>query len=498
MKTDGSMTMAQAAGAVASGRTDAEGLVAEALDRTRAIGSYLNCVLQLLDEDALARARAVDQKRNAGEPIGPLSGVPIILKDNIVLDRGRTTCASKMLERYESPFSATVAKKLEAAGAIVIAKANLDEFAMGSSGENSAFGPARNPWDPTRVPGGSSSGSAVSVAARIVPGALGSDTGGSIRQPASHCGVVGLKPTYGRVSRYGLVAFASSLDQIGPITRTVEDAAIMLDAISGHDPHDSTSLNLSPTSCAQTVSRPIEDLRVAVPAGVIDEIAHNGVRTVYQDAINACRSAGAEIVEVALPVFKSGIAAYYLICAAEASSNLARFDGVRYGSRASVAPSQGLEAMYTESRSSGFGPEVQRRIMLGTHVLSSGYYDAYYLTAARARRLMKEAFDAVFRSHGCHVLLTPAAPEPAFRIGEKSDDPLTMYLEDLFTVPANLAGVPAITVPAGVVIEGGVALPVGVQFHAAALQEDTLLRAARMFEREVGFDAQPPADAARG
>jgi len=472
--------------------------VSEALGRIGARNNSLNCVTQMLDEDALKRARAVDKKRSAGEQLPPLAGVPIVLKDNIVLDRGRTTCASRFLERYESPFSATAAQRLEAAGGVIVAKANLDEFAMGSSGEHSAFGATKNPWDPARVPGGSSSGSTAAVAADLVPGALGSDTGGSIRQPASHCGVVGLKPTYGRVSRYGLVAFASSLDQIGPITRSVEDAALMLDAISGHDSRDSTSLDLPPTCCARTVSQPIGGLRVAVPAGVIDEIAHDGVRSTYQNAIDACRSMGASITEVEMPVLKSGIAAYYLICAAEASSNLARFDGVRYGTRATLDPGQGLEAMYTMSRSQGFGAEVQRRIMLGTHVLSSGYYDAYYLTAARARRLIRNAFDEVFKTHGCHVLLTPAVPEPAFRIGEKSDDPLSMYLEDLFTVPANLAGVPAITVPTGVVDESGTALPVGVQLHAPALQEDALLRAARMLEQEISFSAHPPAEANPG
>lgn len=494
MTDTGAFTVAQSARAIAAGDVSAERAVGEALERVRARGGPLNCVLQSFDEDALARACAIDARHKADAAQGPglpLAGVPIALKDNIVLDRGRTTCASRFLEHYESPFSATVARKLEDAGAVIIAKTNLDEFAMGSSGEHSAFGATKNPWDTARVPGGSSAGSAVAVAAGVVPGAMGSDTGGSIRQPASHCGVVGLKPTYGRVSRFGLVAFASSLDQIGPLTRTVEDAAILLDVISGHDPRDSTSLDLPPTACATVIEQPIERLRIAVPAGIINEIPHEGVRAVYQQSIDTFRKLDAEIIEVEMPVLKSGIAAYYLICAAEASSNLARFDGVRYGTRATLGPSDGLEALYTKSRSQGFGPEVQRRIMLGTHVLSSGYYDAYYLTAAKARRLIRDAFDVVFRDMGCHALLTPAAPEPAFRIGEKSNDPLSMYLEDLFTVPANLAGVPAITLPAGLASEGGIRLPVGMQLHAAALREDTLLRVARMFERAIAFDHAP-------
>lgn len=491
-------TIAGTARAIARGELSAREAVAVALERIRAGNARLNCVLQTLDDDAMARAEEIDALRRSGAVLPALAGVPIALKDNICLDRGRTTCASRFLERYESPFSATSAARLELAGAIIVAKTNMDEFAMGSSGEHSAFGPVRNPLDTTRVPGGSSAGSAAAVAAGMVPGALGSDTGGSIRQPAAMCGLVGLKPSYGRVSRLGLVAFASSLDQIGPITRTVEDAAMLLDAISGHDPGDSTCLNLPPTDAMSRLEAPIEGLRVGVARGGAEDIRHAGVRGVFERAVEAWRGLGAAIVEVEMPALRSGagaIAAYYLICAAEASSNLARYDGVRYGRRADLGPEDGLEALYTKSRSQGFGPEVQRRIMLGTHVLSSGYYDAYYLTAARARRLIRDAFDAVFTRDGCHVLLTPATPEPAFRIGEKSDDPMTMYLEDLFTVPANLAGVPAVALPAGVVEEGGARLPVGVQLHGAPLQEETLLRAARMFERAIGFDGQPPAGA---
>jgi aspartyl-tRNA(Asn)/glutamyl-tRNA(Gln) amidotransferase subunit A len=468
--------------ALASGRSTSASLVDDAL--TRIAGDTTGSFLQVLEDDARERAADIDRRRAAGEDVGPIGGVPIAVKDNICLDRGRTTCASRMLEAYESPFSATAVSRLEAAGAIVIGKTNLDEFAMGSSGEHSAFGPTRNPWGTDRVPGGSSAGSAAAVAAGLVPGALGSDTGGSIRQPASYCGVVGLKPTYGRVSRWGLVAFASSLDQIGPFARTVEDCALLLEAMSGLDALDSTSADVPVASIDGQLDTPVEGLRIGVPREAMAQ--HAGVDAAFRSAIERFRSLGATIVDVELPNLAHGVAAYYIVAPAEASSNLARYDGVRYGRRAELKPSDDLIEMYAKSRAEGFGPEVQRRIMLGTYALSSGYYDAYYLTALKTRRLIKRDFDRVFASEdggaGCHAVITPTAPTPAFRIGALLNDPLAMYQQDLFTIPANMAGLPAISVPMGTVEDEGEQMPVGLQIVAPAFGEASLLRIARMYE----------------
>jgi aspartyl-tRNA(Asn)/glutamyl-tRNA(Gln) amidotransferase subunit A len=373
----------------------------------------------------------------------------------------------------------------------------MDEFAMGSSGEHSAFGATRNPWDRARVPGGSSSGSAAAVAARLVPGALGSDTGGSIRQPAGYCGIVGLKPTYSRVSRYGLVAFASSLDQIGPLTRTVEDAAIVLSVIAGHDPLDSTSADLPVIDYTTQLDEPIDGLRLGVPREAVEHGNDPSVVGAFAQAIETFRTLGAEIIDVDLPHLEHAIDAYYIVAPAEASSNLARYDGIRYGRRAALGPGEDLNDLYARSRAEGFGAEVRRRIMLGTHVLSSGYYDAYYLTALKVRRLVAQDFERVFSgtgpdAHDCHAILMPTAPTPAFPIGAKSGDPLSMYLEDVYTVPANMAGLPAISVPMGFAESGsGTRLPLGLQIYGPHFEEHRLLRIARMFELATEFVRAP-------
>ncbi|MEM1330356.1 MAG: Asp-tRNA(Asn)/Glu-tRNA(Gln) amidotransferase subunit GatA [Planctomycetota bacterium] len=445
----------------------------------------LNAFIDLHSDRARARATEVDKRIAIGDDPGPLAGVPVAIKDNLCTAHGRTTCASRMLEHYRSPFDATAVARLESAGAVVIGKTNLDEFAMGSCGEHSAFGATRNPRDPERVPGGSSSGSAAAVAAGIVPLALGSDTGGSIRQPAALCGLVGLKPTYGRVSRWGLVAFASSLDQIGPLAESVEDAALALSVLAGHDDRDATSARREVEPYHEGLDDTGE-LTVGVCRGLLDSDAvHPSVRVSYESAIDALAADGVTIREIELGMNAHAVAAYYLIAPAEASANLARFDGVRYGHRARVEQGEGLEAMYARSRAEGFGPEVKRRIMLGTHALSSGYHDEFYIRASRARRLIADDYARAFDG-GADVILTPTTPGPAFRIGEKSSDPLALYLEDVFTVGANLAGLPAISVPFGTAEVDGSELPLGVQLLAPAWQERTLLRAARRIERLGG------------
>ncbi|MCG3123796.1 MAG: Glutamyl-tRNA(Gln) amidotransferase subunit A [Phycisphaerales bacterium] len=483
-------TLADIASSVREGRTSAAQLAREALDRAQSLQPRLNACLQIFDSHALEHAAAVDRRIAAGEGHKlPLAGVPVALKDNICLSWGRTTCASRILQDYASPFTATAAQRLIDAGAVVIAKTNLDEFAMGSSTENSAFGPTRNPWDDSRVPGGSSGGSAASVAARIVPVALGSDTGGSIRQPAALCGVVGLKPTYGRVSRYGLVAYASSLDQIGPFATCVRDVALALDVIAGHDPLDSTSTPAAHTAATAEIENPVAPLVIGVPRQARSSANHPAVAQALDNAAALYARLGATLVEVDLPMTDYGIAAYYIVALAEASSNLARFDGVRFGTRAALKPGESLIDLYCRSRADGLGPEVKRRILIGTHALSSGYYDAYYLTALKARRRIKQDFDRAFTDQGCHAILMPAMPEPAFRIGEKTD-PLSLYLEDVYTVGVNLAGLPALSFPAG--FAENPRLPIGLQLVGPAWSEATLLRVARMFERETDFAAQTP------
>ncbi|MCC6428490.1 MAG: Asp-tRNA(Asn)/Glu-tRNA(Gln) amidotransferase subunit GatA [Phycisphaerales bacterium] len=483
--------------AVRDRRVSAVELARRALESVRSDEPRLKAYLQVFDDEAIRQAQAVDERIACGEGDSlPLAGVPVAIKDNICLSWGRTTCASRMLEQYESPFTATAAQKLIDAGAIIVGKTNLDEFAMGSSTENSAFGPSRNPWDPSRVPGGSSGGSAATVAARGVPLALGSDTGGSIRQPAGLCGIVGIKPTYGRISRYGLVAFASSLDQIGTLTATVEDAALALEVICGPDPLDSTSANHTVERFSHDLDRPVTGLVIGVPRQASNTANHPGVARAFEEAVKTYQKLGARIVEIDLPMTDYGIAAYYIVAPAEASSNLARFDGIRYGHRARIGAGEGLLELYNRSRAEGFCPEVKRRIMLGTHVLSSGYYDAYYNTALKVRRKIKADYDAAFIAEGCHAILMPAAPGPAFRIGEKVDDPLAMYLEDLYTVGVNLAGLPGITVPGGFAQIDGTRLPVGMQLVGPAWSEGQLLRIARMFEHECPHGAERPKPAA--
>lgn len=456
-----------------------------ALDRVRDLDERLGVFLAVDADGALAAADAVDRRIAAGEPAGPLAGVPIALKDNLCTRGFPTTCASRMLEGWRPPYDAAVVERVRAAGAVPLGKANLDEFAMGSSCETSAYHPTRNPWDPERVPGGSSGGSAAAVAAGYAPLALGSDTGGSIRQPASLCGVIGMKPTYGRVSRYGLVAFASSLDQIGPFARTAGDAALLLSVIAGHDPRDSTS-NPGPgfTFSAPALGAGVRGLTFGLPreyfgAGLDDE-----VRDAVQAAVRTLERLGAAVHEVSLPHTEYCLATYYLVATAEASSNLARYDGVQYGLR---VPADHLAAMYGATRAAGFGPEVKRRIMLGTYALSAGYYDAYYKKALQVRTLIWRDFQAALGS--CDAVLTPTSPTAAFRLGEKVDDPLTMYLSDIYTISANLAALPGISVPCGFTSGG---LPIGLQFIGQAFDEEKLLRAAHAYQSATDWHLRRP------
>ena len=456
----------------------------------------LNAFTTVMAERALARAETIDRHRNEWQD-RPLVGVPIALKDNLCTQGVRTTASSRMLEHFVPPFDATVVARLEAAGAVIVGKTNCDEFAMGSSNENSAFGPARNPWDTDRIPGGSSGGSAVAVAADLVPMALGSDTGGSVRQPASLCGVLGLKPTYGRVSRFGLLAYASSLDQIGPMTRTAEDAAVALTVIAGHDPADATSSTTPVPDYAAALTGDVRGLRIGVPtllrqettAGVIDQ----DVSAAFARALEYFVSQGATLEDVELGTTGSAVAAYYVLATAEASSNLARYDGVRYGFR---APSQGeresLRAMYRRSRALGFGAEVKRRIMVGTYVLSAGYYDAYYLKAQQVRTLIRRDYDRAFEK--VDVVAMPTSPTAAFAIGDRADDPVRMYLADVFTVSANMAGLPAISVPCGFTTRN---LPIGLQLTGRAFDESTLLRTADAYQRGTTWATTRP-EPARG
>lgn len=433
----------------------------------------IHAYLSTSDEKALARAAAVDAKIAAGEAVSDLAGIPGAVKDNICIKGETCTAASRMLEHWVAPYNATVIEKLEAEDYISLGKTNLDEFAMGSSTENSYFGPSRNPWDTECVPGGSSGGSAAAVAANEAVWALGSDTGGSIRQPASFCGLVGLKPTYGLVSRYGLLAFASSLDQIGPITKDVTDAAIVLNAIAGHDPRDSTSIPMEKKDYRKTLTTDVKRLRIGVP----EEFFGAGIKAETKEAIDRAlkfyEGEGAEIVPVSIPHIKSGVSVYYIIAPAEASSNLARYDGVGFGFR---MPGEDIVDMYIKTRSAGFGSEVKRRIMLGNYVLSAGYYDAYYLKALKVRTLLKQDFDAAFAK--CDVIAAPAASGAAFRFGAFSD-PLSLYMEDICTVPVNLIGAPSISIPVG--FAGG--MPLGMQLIGPALGEERILNAAYAFEQ---------------
>ena len=443
------------------------------------LGSYLAVDRERAHNDAYG----IDQLRQQGQPLGPLAGVPISLKDVLVTKGVATTAASKILDGWIPPYDGTVVERLRAAGAIILGKVNCDEFAMGSSTENSAYKKTRNPWNPNLVPGGSSGGSAVSVAAGLCNASLGTDTGGSIRQPAAFCGVVGLKPTYGRVSRYGVVAFASSLDQVGPIARTVEDCALILEVIAGFDPRDSTSLDEPVPRYRDALTGDVKGLRVGIPHEYFEPEIDAEVRAAIDKSVSALRERGAEIIDIALPNTQLALAAYYIVAPAEASSNLARYDGVRYGKRADA---KDLLELYMKSRGAGFGPEVKRRIMLGTYALRSGYYDAYYKKAQQVRTLIKRDFDKAFRF--CDVVLTPTTPTPAFAFGAKTA-PLDMYLADIFTLSCNLAGLPGISVPCGLTSGG---LPIGTQLLGKPLDEATLLRAAAVIEATCGIgDARP-------
>jgi aspartyl-tRNA(Asn)/glutamyl-tRNA(Gln) amidotransferase subunit A len=472
------------------------------------IGAFLRVDRQA----ALDRAAEIDAKRRRGEPVGRLGGLPVAVKDVLCTQREPTTCASRILANFRPPFDATVIARLKAADAVLIGKTNMDEFAMGGSTENSAFKTTRNPWDPARIPGGSSGGSAACVAARMAPLAVGSDTGGSIRQPAGLCGVTGMKPTYGRVSRYGLVAFASSLDQIGPVAQTAEDAALLLELLAGHDPRDSTSIDRPVPRYGETVRQPLSGLRIGLVREHFGEGLDAEVEAAVREAVRVYQSLGATVREVSLPHSKYAVATYYIIAPCEASGNLARYDGVHYGHRtderamaaqleqqrkqlqsagdkaALAALDNALIRMYRRTRAEGFGPEVKRRIMLGTYALSAGYYDAYYLKALKVRRLIRQDFDRAFEQ--VDLIAGPVAPAPAFRIGERIDDPLAMYLFDLYTVSTNLAGLGGISIPCGFSREG---LPIGVQLQAPPFEEERLLRAAHMFQQATEWHRAKPA-----
>jgi aspartyl-tRNA(Asn)/glutamyl-tRNA(Gln) amidotransferase subunit A len=480
--------------AMKSGAITSEQIVTSLLARAEET-RRLNVFVYLEPERVLEQARAIDEARRGGKPLGPLAGVPVAIKDVICVEGEPTTCSSRMLRDFRPPYDATVISRLRSAGAILFGKTNMDEYAMGSSTENSAYGPTLNPWDESRVPGGSSGGSAAAVAAGLAPLSLGTDTGGSIRQPASVCGVVGLKPTYGRVSRYGLIAFASSLDQIGPFAHDLADAALLLGVIAGGDPRDSTSVHEPAPNYAATLDTPPESLRVGVVPEFFGEGLDPEVESALREAIKVYEKAGATIKEVSLPHTKYAVAAYYIVASAECSSNLARYDGTIFGHRAAdFSPKYpGDEAhaplvrMMMASRAEGFGPEVKRRIMLGTFALSAGYADQYYNKALQVRRKIRGDFDAAFQE--VDVLLGPTSPTPAFKLGERTADPLSMYLSDIYTITANLAGIPGLSIPCGFTRNK---LPIGLQLLAAPFAEEKLLRTARVFERATDWHSKRP------
>jgi aspartyl-tRNA(Asn)/glutamyl-tRNA(Gln) amidotransferase subunit A len=471
-------TLLAAAKAVRDKEISSRELTRALLSRIERINPKINAYVTVLPEMAMREAAARDEEIARGRVRGPLHGVPVGLKDIFCTKGIRTTCASRILEGFDPPYDATVAGKIRAAGAVLLGKQNMDEFAMGSSTETSCFGPALNPWATDRIPGGSSGGTAAAVAAGTCFAGVGTDTGGSIRQPASLCGVVGMKPTYGRVSRYGMVAFASSLDQGGPIARTVPDAAVVLAAIAGYDRRDSTSVDVPVPDYLAATGRGVKGMRVGLPREYFTEGQDASVKAAVEKALSSLVSLGAEGVEISLPHTGYALSTYYIIAPAEASSNLARYDGVRYGYRADGA--KGLIEMMSRTRAEGFGEEVKRRIMIGTYALSAGYYDAYYGKAQKVRTLLRRDFHEAFAR--VDVILTPTAPTPAFRVGEKVDDPLTMYLSDIYTIPANLAGIPGISVPCGLSPDG---LPIGAQLLGKHFDEESLLAAAAAIEREI-------------
>jgi aspartyl-tRNA(Asn)/glutamyl-tRNA(Gln) amidotransferase subunit A len=484
-------TAAEQAAALAAGEVTSVELTQAHLDQIAKVDGQVHAFLHVDAEAALDQAKASDERRAAGEPLHELDGVPVAVKDVLTTVGQPTTCGSKILEGWLPPYDATVVTKLKAAGLPILGKTNMDEFAMGSSTENSAYGPTRNPWDLDRIPGGSGGGSAAAVAAYEAPLALGTDTGGSIRQPGHVTGTVGVKPTYGSVSRYGLVALANSLDQVGPVTRTVLDSALLHELIGGHDPKDSTSVTTPVTGLVAAAKQGAGQDLSGVRVGVIKELAgegwQDGVMGVFADSVEQLKAMGAEVVEVSCPHFVHAMAAYYLILPAECSSNLAKFDAMRYGLRVTPEGSPSAEEVMRTTRDAGFGDEVKRRIIIGTYALSSGYYDAYYGQAQKIRTLIIEDFTKAFEQ--VDVLISPTAPTTAFKIGEKADDPLAMYLNDLATIPANLAGVPGISVPAGTAADDG--LPVGVQFLAPVLEDARLYRLGAALEARVGSVLTP-------
>ena len=468
-----------------AGEVTATDCVQHFLDRIESHNGDLNAFISI-SASAVEQAESIDQLRKAGKPVGCLAGLPIAIKDGICVAGQPTTAGSRMLEKFSPPYDATIVEKLKSAGAIIIGKTNMDEFAMGSSTENSFFGPTANPWATNRVPGGSSGGSAACVAGRLAPVAIGSDTGGSIRQPASFCGITGLKPTYGSVSRYGLIAFASSLDQIGPMTRTAKESALLMSVIAGFDPRDSTSSKIQVADFLNSLESPINGLRIGVVREHLDEGLNSEVNSKITDAISVFKQLGANIEEIEMPHTKSAIAAYYIIAPCEASSNLARYDGVRYTFRAQA---DDLEEMYRKTRGQGFGDEVKQRIMLGTYALSSGYYEAYYLKASKVRRMIKQDYDEAFQK--VDLILGPTTPTTAFKLGQHTQDPLAMYLADIYTVSANLAGIPAISVP---VEPSSTGLPIGLQLQGRAYEENTLLQAAHQFQIATSWHTATPSE----
>ncbi len=478
------LTVAQMRHMLDAGETTSVELTRVCLERIKETDNQLNAFITLCEDEALVAAAAADERLAAGNA-QPFTGIPLAVKDIFNILDVRTTCASKILDNYISPYDATAVAKLKEQGAVIVGKLNMDEFAMGSSNENSAAGSVRNPWDLNCVPGGSSGGSAATVAARQVLASLGTDTGGSIRQPAALCGVVGLKPTYGRVSRYGVVSYASSLDQVGPFATNVEDCAMLLGAIAGYDPADSTSVDTPVPDYSATLKEGVKGKKIGLPKEYFIDGLDPQVKRAVDKTIDAYRELGAEIVEVELPHTSYAVACYYLLATAEASSNLARYDGVRYGERKDSG--EGLIQMYQQTRAAGFGTEVKRRIMLGTYALSSGYYDAYYLKAQKVRTLIRQDFLKAFEQ--VDLLLTPVAPTPAFKLGEKTDDPLQMYLCDIFTIPVNLAGTCAMSLPCGLSDEG---LPIGVQLIGKPFEEAELLQAAYAYEQVSGWNNRSP------
>ena len=455
------------------------------LDRIEGVDSKIHAYITILREEALRVSKEAEKQISSGTYLGALHGVPISVKDIFIMKGTRTTCGSKILENFVSSYDAMVVEKLKHSGAIIVGKNNMDEFAMGSSTENSYFGPTRNPWDLERVPGGSSGGSAAATSASICFASVGTDTGGSIRQPAALCGIVGLKPTYGRVSRFGMVAFASSLDQGGPLTKTVEDAALMLNVIAGGDARDSTSVHIPVPDYAMQLDGEIKGIRVGVPKEYFIKGIDVEVEGAVKNAIRLIEDLGCPVEEISLPHTEYAVSTYYLIAPSEASSNLARYDGVRYGFR--VPDSNSLREMYHRTRAEGFGAEVKRRIMIGTYALSAGYYDAYYLKAQRMRALIKRDFEEAFKK--VDIIITPTSPEVAFKIGEKTDDPLKMYLSDIFTIPCNLAGLPGISIPCGFTSGG---LPIGLQFLGRPFDEETILRVAHAYELRTNWRGRRP------